>query len=203
MPIGKLRGARNEFDDQLDAARNLANSAASWVPVGSDYYALLELAFMKGFIAWEVFVERAFFLYARGSPAPNGFRPSRYVRPIDDDHVAKFLQPPPIRYVDWTAPEAIRSRAIAFFQDGEPFESALASSTHFLHDMKKVRNAIAHSSADATGKFEGYATLALGRSASGIAPGEFLLATKPQSGGSTFFEDNLRQLAALAHVLVP
>lgn len=203
MPIGKLRSARNDFESEIQSAENLAAQASSWTTTGSEYEALLELAFLKAYIAWEVFVERAFYLYAQGYSAPNGSRAARYVRPIDDEHVSLLLQPAPMRYVDWTVPEAIRSRARAFFENGEPFETALASSTFFLQNMKKIRNAIAHSSSDAIEKYESFATTALGRPCRDLRPGGFLLEMVPGATGNTYFSEFWDQFRTLAYALVP
>lgn len=203
MPVGKLRAVRSNFESEIEGAEDLAAKAAGWTAPGPEYEALVELAFLKAYIGWEVFVEQAFYVYAQGYPAPDGSRAVRYVRPNDDDHVTQLIQPHPLRYVDWTVPETIRSRAKSFFKDGEPFETVLASSTHFLHNLKKIRNAIAHASIDAVSKYESYATTTLGRPCTGLRPGAFLIEPAPGNSQSTILADFFEQLRALAHAVVP
>lgn len=135
-----------------------------------------ELAYLRCFLAWEVFLEEVFVCYALGKPAPNGTTFETYVAPPNEAHARGMITGEGRAFVSWNRPKAVRERAQLFFREGEPFSPALLTISTILSDMIVVRNRIAHRSTSARAKFLDLVRLRLGSVPPGISPGRFLLA---------------------------
>jgi len=113
---------------------------------------MIELAFLRGFLAWEGFLEESFILYMLGKRPQTGRPPQRYVLPRNRES-AHDLAAEGRPYARWDA-TSVTSRAQRFFRDGRPYIQALQPSQNALADAKTIRNAIAHVSVAARNKFE-------------------------------------------------
>jgi|GEM_PF-842925 len=168
MPRLKHEVVLSDFNHYVHESRNLVSAARQWIiPANgpkrprftiSHRNVLIELAFLRSFLAWERFLEETFILYLLGKkPTKKRFAPKCYVVPNTWDHAFQLLLPEGghRKYVDWDNSQFVRLRAKRFFADGEPFESALTARLNLLEEMRVVRNAIAHRSLHSQNIFRG------------------------------------------------
>lgn len=141
---------------------------------------ITESAFLKFFISWETFLEKAFHFYLLGLPSISGSLPVRFVTPIDERHAQGILIGTQ-KYVDWANPEIIRKLSILYFEHGDIINSQLSSINSELLDLRTIRNSAAHMSSTTSSKLDGLATRLLGRSCHNISVFELLLSINPIS----------------------
>lgn len=162
---------------------------------------IYELAFLRCFLAWEVFVEETFYQYILGRTAPNGTIYRRYLTPRSMVH-AKQIVRGGRPFVTWTDPGRIIDRAELFLRDGEPYATALGSASSDLADMVKIRNRIAHRSERASDEFLELVRRKLGSVPQGTSPGRFLRGTDTGAAANRF-DTYLALLQVLSGVIVP
>ncbi len=193
----------------LRDCERLAQDADRWSAAGSKprisrsrAESMVELAYLRSYLAWEVFLEEAFVLYLMGKKAPRAAKPRRFTFP-PSRALAKDWVREGRSYTTWDAP-TVRKRAQRYFKDGEPFEGALSGSQQNLQDAKTVRNAIAHDSDVAVEKFQILARNQLGALPPRLTAGRFLVGVKPGSAPPvTFLEFYLAILERVAEAIVP
>jgi hypothetical protein len=134
-----------------------------------------ELAFLRCFLAWEIFLEEIFMSYAHGHAAPDGTVYPCYVTAPTHSHTRDIVRGEGRGFASWASPSQVTARARLFFKDGEPFESALGTVDTPLTDMVTVRNRIAHRSGSAATKFLALVRQRQGSVQPGMSPGRFLL----------------------------
>ena len=167
------------------------------------YTQIVELAFMKAFLAWEGFVEEAFILYLLGKQSPNGFAPKRHAIPVSRQHAVDLLASE-MRHTDWTAAARIVSRAERFFKSGRPFADVIRPQTNLLDNLKTIRNAISHDSDEATLKFENLVRNELTFLPTGMVPGTFLATLKPRvTPPKTYLQFYAERLRLMAETIIP
>jgi len=183
----RLRTVRADFLRSVRDCRQLAADAHRWsLPGAAPHISrnrrdqLIEMAFLRAFLAWEVFIEESFVLYLAGQAPPRGRAPRRFAFPPDFRTAGEWVIPEGRSYAGWTVPQHVSNRAERFFQEGRPFAPVLRSNQTALDESRIIRNAIAHNSTGARGKFEALARPKLG----GILPpnltvGAFLGTTIP------------------------
>lgn len=193
-------------------ARELASDANKWsIPPHPGTRAqitpqrrdtLTEMAFLRAFTSWEMFLEETFLLYLLGHRPPKGSPPRRYGFPPTPDAAAEWCtegRP----YAKWNASEAQR-RANRWFKDGKPFTPVLQGQQSRLDQLTTIRNAIAHESSSAKVKFETLVRAELGALPPAMTVGGFLLMTKPASAPPvSFMEFYLGQIEQVAFKIVP
>ncbi len=200
----------------LNEAEQLAFNATRWIsistPPGVARFSVrhkdivTELAFLRAFLAWEVFLEESFILYLLGKKPPRGRPPYRYVAPTTREIAEQLLIPEGNRYIKWATVSLVASRAERFFRSGRPFSSALNSRTAMFAEIVKLRNAIAHWQSSAQDKFK---DLVRNKTLTGTFPpnltvGGFLSMRIPTSTPPvTFFEDYLNRVRIAADEIVP
>ncbi len=169
----------------------------------TQYEMVVELAYLRGYLAWESFLEQSFLLYMLGKSAPSGFLPQRYALPMNRQHaweIAKGDQ----RYPDWTAADKVVARANRFMKDGEPFALALRSMQSDLQDMKTIRNSIAHQSQETNDPFRLVVRKVLGYYPAGMTVGGFLDTPHPVTAPQiTLLEHYLALLLQTARLITP
>lgn len=165
---------------------------------------IVELAFLRTFLSWESFLEDAFLLYLLGFRAPSGYLPVRYATPATRKH-AVALTSAESHYTDWTSPDKVSARAERFFRNGRPFADVIQSHMHFLQDLKTIRNAVTHHSAEAREKFKSFVRRQLNYYPSHMmTPGDFLATPMPnKTPPSTFLADYQERLMMLIEIIVP
>src|ERR1035441_7253446 len=162
MAARRLISVYIAFSRSLKDARDIADDARKWsIPPQPNAAAqishqrrdlLTETAFLRAFSAWEIFLEETFLLYLLGHQAPRGRAPHRYGFPPDRAAASEWCSDGK-EYAKWNASD-VRRRADRWFKDGKPFTPALQSQQSRLDQLITIRNAIAHESSAARGKFE-------------------------------------------------
>lgn len=138
---------------------------------------MVELAYMRVFLAWETFLEEAFILYMTGATAPRVRAPRRYVLPPSRVWAEKAVTEGK-EYAKWDA-QNVASRALRYFADGRPFTDLLRGNQTLFDEAAKIRNAVAHESKNARAKFETVVRSKLGALPPNVTVGGFLCTPVP------------------------
>jgi hypothetical protein len=212
MAARRLGTALVTFLRTLKEARDLADDARKWaVPPAPGARAqittqrrdlLTEIAFLRAFTGWEIFLEETFILYLLGHRPPKGPVPRRYGFPQDKNAASEWCSDGK-DYTKWNVAD-VRRRANRWFKDGKPFTPALFSQQNRLDQLITIRNAIAHGSTAARSKFENVVRLELQALPPDLTVGSFLVTLKPNSSPPTsFMEFYLGQVQQVASNIVP
>ena len=165
---------------------------------------MTEMAFLRAFQAWEVFVEESFVLYLWGQMPPRGRGPKRYAFPPDQKTAAEWVIPEGRDYAQWTHAQYVRERAESFFKAGRPFAPVLSGNQHLLDDVRIIRNAIAHKSVGARERFEKVVRDKLGTVPPGMTVGGFLGTIAPGTAPPvSFLEFYVSRIDIAARQIVP
>lgn len=134
---------------------------------------LYELAYLRMFIEWELFLEQTFLRYLCGYVSVRGtVRPTSEVffSTLPTAQAAVLGGRP---YVLWHDPSTVIDRARRFLT-GCPHEVVIGSYLARLTDLASVRHRVAHGQEDARRKFDTATTNIAGRRYRGARPGRFL-----------------------------
>jgi len=211
MAAARLVSALVSFARTLDEARDLAEDANKWsVPPQPGRRAqitvvrrdiLTEVAFLRAFTGWEVFLEETFLLYLLGHKIPKA-QPRRFGFPPNLNAVAEWCSDGK-EYAKWNVSD-VRRRANRWFKDGKPFTPALQGQQSRLSQLITIRNAIAHESSSAKLKFENLVREELPTAPANMSVGTFLLTTKRNAAPPiSFMEFYLGQVEQVARNIVP
>lgn len=137
---------------------------------------VVSYAILNIFSLWEKFIEDIFIAYMLGKSSSTGNPCERYVSPIDEAHAYQMIKGVN-QYPEWSNIDTIRIYANNFFKDGKPF-ARLSEMQEALKGLKKIRNALAHSSKDAKRKFEDLVQGKIGCLPDDITPVKFLIEHK-------------------------
>jgi len=164
---------------------------------------MTELAFLRGFLAWETLLEESFILYLLGQKPPRGRAPHRYAFPPNQraamDWVAEGRS-----YARWTVATDVSRRAERVFRDGRPFAPVLRGNQNMLEEARIIRNAIAHESMSARDKFENLVRTKLGTLPSNLSVGGFLGTAVPTSAPPvSFLELYFGKIEFTARQIIP
>lgn len=186
MPHLRHELVLRDFSSDVEQSRKLVFAARQWIvpasgprkPKFTTFHRniLIELAFLKAYLAWERFLEESFILYLLGKkPVRRRSTPRSYLVPNGWKHAFELILPETgRRYVDWDNVEFVRKRAKRFFANGEPFESALSARLNLFGEIQTVRNAIAHRSLTSQSKFQNLVRDKLTYLPAGLSVGGFL-----------------------------
>lgn len=114
--------------------------------------ALAEALFLRAFTAYENDVERLFLHYVTGGPSLAGATANSYLS-LTDEVAARKLIKAGFRFLSWAKPQDIRTTAENYIENGWPIVDMLATKTQDLSDCERIRNRIAHNSAEAVQQF--------------------------------------------------
>ncbi len=164
---------------------------------------MIELAFLRGFLAWETFLEESFLLHMLGKRPRRGRPPVRYVLPRSRKQAFELVSLGQ-QYVRWEQASEVTRRAEWFFRDGRPFASALRARQSTLEEARALRNAVAHRSESAQQKFENLARSKLaGALPHGLTVGAFLNTMRRESmPPESFLEHYLGILQSVAEMII-
>jgi hypothetical protein len=163
----------------LAQAGDLAAAARQGDPLRDEWYVtrvelLYELAYLRIFIEWELFLEQTFLRYLCGyvsrggqiySPVSGGFCATLQAAE------ATLLGGRP--FALWHDPRRVINRARQFLSDC-PHERVIGSHVARLVDLAAVRHRIVHGQKDAKQKFDSATINLAGRRYRGARPGRFL-----------------------------
>lgn len=172
------------FKDRVDEALSLAAAGdlAATSTIGSAMRSawhvsrvelLYELAYLRMFTEWELYLEQTFLRYLCGYVSPVAA-----VRPATGAFYTTLPQAQTAvlsgrAYILWHDPDRIADRSKRFLT-GCPHETVIASNRARLISLASIRHRIAHAQEDARRKFD-LATMNLaGRRYRGARPGRFL-----------------------------
>lgn len=214
MPQYRLSSVLNGFLQTLQECRQLATDAEIWSQPGSQgtrpYISakrrnyITEMAFLRAFQAWEVFIEESFILYMWGQKLPRGRAPSRYAFPPSHKIAMEWVIPEGRDYAQWTVAQHVTARAERFFKTGAPFSSVLRGNQNALDEIRTVRNAIAHKSLAARLKFEKMVRDKLSTLPPHLTVAAFLGMTEPRiSPPVSFLEYYVGKIEFAARQIVP
>lgn len=176
-----------EVDQWLDLARSgeIIRVAAAGNPVvlhelrPARLEALYEVAYLRIFLSWEVYLEETFHRLLRGysvaaagtamAGVPYTLRQRPYRSLADASNAVLGGN----SYVSWASPELVIKRSRRFISSG-PHEMVCQSALARLRPFTDVRNRIAHSSTSAVTAFDAATTTLVGHRYRGSSPGRFL-----------------------------
>jgi hypothetical protein len=169
-------------------SRKLAQDADRWATSGAQgkrpaistqrRESIIELSFLRAFLAWEAFLSESFILYLLGHEPRSGGGPRRYYFPPNRDMAVEWLSEGR-DYAKWTNASEVADRARRFFKDGYTFTTVLRANQFVLSDAAVIRNAIAHEAISARLKFENVVRRELGVLPANRTAGAFLGMSKP------------------------
>lgn len=197
-----------EFEVECDNNLNVYFTSLQLYNEHSDLFSetmrnmMVEYTVLKLFGKWEKFLEDIFIEYMLGGHSQRGDSVNRYVNPIDKEHAYRIIQNVNL-YPDWSDVEKILTNARNFFEDGGAFE-ILKTIKSEITSLKKVRNAIAHTSTRAQKDFENLVQGKVGYLPEGILPAKFLIEFKTgrQRNAPTYCEHYISYLRNTAKILV-
>jgi hypothetical protein len=132
---------------------------------------IYELAFVRCVLAWEDFLYSSMCAYLTGAKGLSG-RQAKPRAKIGKLATAGELLVGERDFLSWTSKDRVCSRAAIWFEDGEPYETALNNFTTY-EELRRVRNRIVHNSGSAQIAFRKLAKSKY-RKAHGLGPGAFL-----------------------------
>lgn len=141
---------------------------------------IYELAYLRVFIEWEVFLEESFFRYVAGYANSAGRQTTLSGRYERSYQLAEHAVLGGNRYLLWHSPTKVVARAQGFFVGGL-HESVLLSNATRLQAFADVRHRIVHNHADSRAKFELASMNIAGRRYRGGRPGTLLRDSDPAS----------------------
>jgi hypothetical protein len=158
---------------------------------------IISSAFLKMFIYWEGFLEKAFIIYLTGGSSTNGDILTKYVNPIDEAHAHKMVIATQ-KYVDWANHEIVMRLSKLYFENGTPIQSVLASIAADLSDLKNIRNAAAHISSTTQTKLDGIASRTFGTTVANTTVDQFIMQSHPDDSNITILQhyQNILDIAA-------
>ena len=107
MKHNKLKSVLNRFISEVSKAQRLVYTIK--IP-RRDFESIVELSYLKAYLAWERFLEETFILSLLGYTTSQKDKIIRYVIPKNRKHAMEFLLQGK-DYIDWSTPEEIRNRA--------------------------------------------------------------------------------------------
>ena len=149
----------------------ISSAKAEWRKARVEY--LYELAFLRTFIEWEIFLEQTFLRYLCGFQSVHG----RYV-PTSGRYCKSLSQAQSLifgrrHFALWHDPTTIANRARQHLARC-PHELVIQSHAPRLEHFAAVRHRIAHGQDDAKQKFNTATMMICGRRYPGSRPGRFL-----------------------------
>jgi len=181
-----FRNDVNRVNGYVDLAYE-QDAASNNVRTNEDIEFLVTSAFLKLFIAWESFLETSFIAYLIGEESLDGSQLIRYATPVDEKHAHKILIGTQ-KYVDWANSEIVNRISSLFFENAEPYSTALNSIARDLSDLRTIRNASAHISSTTQKKLDAVASRVLGTQVSNIGVANFVTNISPEDNTKTVLQ---------------
>lgn len=214
MSRRSLKATFNAFIRTVNEGKHLVADAYSWASPGNHgrrplislhrRNSMTEHAFLHSFLAWETFLEESFVLYLAGQKPPRGRAPHRYAFPPNLQVAMEWVVPEGRDYATWTIAMHVANRAQRFFRGGWPYTPVLRSNQSALEELRILRNAIAHASANVQFKFQKVVRDKLGTLPPSLTVGAFLWMTVPRSNPPiSFMEHYVGKIEFAARQLVP
>jgi hypothetical protein len=114
---------------------------------------LTEAVFFAAFRAYEQFLRNIFLLYCCSIQSSGRKLVRSFLQPKTIQHTEKLLKSSML-FLDWGSPDTLIERAETYLKDGYPLKTPLSTNLEGLRKLKKIRNHIAHMSAESTGDYK-------------------------------------------------
>lgn len=178
---------RNRFNSEIEKSFTLIRVIANIKPKLHQKYVFLvvELSFLKVYIAWEQFLEDTFVNYIMGRKTRKGYKVKSFVNPKNFIH-AKGIINEGRNYSKWDYDEVIR-KSLLFLKNGYPYKNTLQPISNYLKEMSYIRNSIVHGSSHSMERFKSIVRSKIKYAPAKITPGEFLLKIESKTK-KTFFQ---------------
>lgn len=154
MALSAVNSALQHEISRLQLELNIPGYASKDVDeqnYGAD--ALYEGMFLRGFTAYEAALEKIFVHYVIGGSSTQGHQPQSRITHCTEVEARAILKSDG-KYIDWSSVSVVRARSQRFFVGGEPFATVLGLQSDKLSEVEKIRNRIAHDSAEALASFK-------------------------------------------------
>lgn len=201
MPLS-LSHVLIDFQNGINSSTNLISRVQRLGIPRIQLEIIVEMAFLRIFVAWESFLEESFIRYAVGAVSPSGYAPSTLIHPRNIGH-AQELVLSGRDYVPWNSASEVVRRSAPYFQDGEPYRSALDTAAVELDEMNTIRNRITHKSINSKSKFNAFIRRKFGHGVRGMTPGKFLLTLPSSSPPNTFLDYYIEVIRIASSMIVP
>lgn len=179
IPSGCLSALQTEFrtlralDDKNQELFTCGSSVTGLTK--AQMHLLTEAVFFAAFRAYEQFLRNVFLLYCCGFQSTRRKLVRSFLHPKTIQHAEKLLKSS-MHFLDWSSPDILIERAEAYLKDGHPLKTSLSTNLDNLRTLKKVRNHIAHMSAESMSEFKKVLKMHYGTIPLKLPrPGEFLL----------------------------
>jgi hypothetical protein len=177
MPL-KISHVLVDFQKGTDSSTNLVSRVRDVGIPRTQLEIVAEMAFLRIFVAWESFLEESFIRYAAGAASPSGYTPIVLTRAQNLGHALELVSSGR-DYAHWNSASEVIRRAALYFQDGEPYRSALEPASIELDEMNTIRNRITHKSVHSKHHFNAFVRRKFGYGIRGMTPGRYLLTSSP------------------------
>lgn len=194
----KVSTAYKSFQQEIDRLRRLddTNQARYFHGPGrpsanrlskDQMYLLTESILARAFSRYEAVIEDVFLLYCSGRAGMNGKAVKSYISPKNLVHARSMLKSG-MNFLEWTSPDVVIDRCKTYLEQDDPVFIAISTNKTRLEYIKKIRNAIAHSSSEAHSQY-----LKVVRAELGVMPlnapkiGEFLITTDQKSARGNYY----------------
>lgn len=201
MPVS-LSHVLQELEKQIESSKNLVTKVRELGLNRIQVEIITELAFLRIFIAWEIFLEESFVRYSLGAESPSGYRSTRLVVPRNIGNVLDLIAVGR-EYAKWNSASEVISRAEAYFKDGEPYKNVIQGATTDLNDMNTIRNRVAHKSANTKEKFNNFVRRKIGYGRRGMTPGRFLLTSVNSASQDIFIDYYVDIIRTTGRIIIP
>jgi len=136
--------------------------------------AYVEAIFLRAFTAYENDMEKLFLHYVTGGRTATGIPAQSYLSITDETHARKLTKAG-FKFLSWAKPTEIRNTAEHYLHQGWPIYDMMNAKSQDLSDCERIRNRIAHNSAEASSGFKIVQRNHLGTERIfDITPGQFL-----------------------------
>jgi hypothetical protein len=112
----------------------------------------LEALFLRTFTSYEEILERLFLHYVTGGRSISGSLATSFLSITDEIHARRLVRAG-FNFLSWSKPADVKTMASNYLERGWPFVDMLGVYTDTLNDCTKIRNRIAHRSAEAQSGF--------------------------------------------------
>lgn len=201
MPLSLSR-VLIDLQNGINSSINLISRIQSLVIPRIQLEIIVEMAFLRIFIAWENFLEESFIRYAVGAASPSGYTPDTLVHPRNIGHALELVLSGR-DYVPWNSASEVTRRSLPYFQNGEPYRSALDTVAIELDEMNTIRNRITHKSVNSKSKFNAFIRRKFGHGVRGMTPGRFLLTFPTSSPPNTYLDYYIEVIRIASSMIVP
>ena len=190
------------FQNGINSSTNLVSRIQNLGIPRIQLEIIVEMAFLRIFVAWESFLEESFIRYAVGAASPSGYAPNALIHPQNIGHALELVLSRR-DYVTWNSASEVTGRSALYFEGGEPYRSALEPASIELDEMNTIRNRITHKSMHSKSQFNAFVRRKFGHGVRGMTPGRYLLTSPLSPPPDTFLDYYIEVIKIASTMIVP